>query len=272
MIPLNEINNLAARLNVPIDTVEKDYIISWLLICLSRSALSKDFIFYGGTAIKRIYFDDQRFSEDVDLISHKNFKVDHILSEMEALNYAQEAANISLKVNLDTVKEAKGRIQLHVNYSGFDEIIGSPKQVQVDLAMGRDRYGEVEDKKIIKSYSDINMDNKTLSVMTLNTILANKFGLLNDLTRNEPRDLFDIWFLLNRKNKFDFDFDKVRKIYKQKYSFYPSYFALTDRMNNSVFQESWRLRLSKQVADLPTVSFVIDEIKVMLAQIISSES
>lgn len=67
MIPLEEINNVAKILQVPAETIEKDYVISWILYCLSRSKINGDFIFYGGTAIKRIYFDEHRFSEDIDL-------------------------------------------------------------------------------------------------------------------------------------------------------------------------------------------------------------
>lgn len=69
MIPLTEINNLAEEYKVPTETIEKDYIISWILTCLANSDLLKKFTFYGGTAIKRIYFEEHRFSEDIDLES-----------------------------------------------------------------------------------------------------------------------------------------------------------------------------------------------------------
>ena len=187
MIPLSELNKTAARFNVPIDTVEKDYIISWILICLSKSTLCQDFMFYGGTAIKRIYFDDHRFSEDIDLISNKKFRLDYILTELSTLKYAEEAANISLTIDRDTVVNSNDRIQLFINYIGFNEIAGPPKQVRVDFVMARDLFGDTAQKEILKSYSDISQNCDTLSVMTLNTILANKLGLLNDLTRNEPR-------------------------------------------------------------------------------------
>jgi len=71
MIPISEINHLTQQLKVPAETVEKDYVICWILSCLSRSKLKNDFIFYGGTAIKRMYFEELRFSEDIDLITTK---------------------------------------------------------------------------------------------------------------------------------------------------------------------------------------------------------
>ena len=56
MIPLAEINTAAKQFNVPAETIEKDYVICWVLHCLSKSPLNNKFVFYGGTAIKRIYF------------------------------------------------------------------------------------------------------------------------------------------------------------------------------------------------------------------------
>lgn len=267
MIPIGEINAMSTRLNVPIDTVEKDYIISWILLCLSRSKLSQNFTFYGGTAIKRMYFEDHRFSEDIDLISEKSYSKERILSEMSALSYAKEMANISLAVNPDTITVSKGRIQLYITYTGFDEIIGPPKSVTVDLVMGRESFGDIEDKRIIKSYSDIQMKGSALSVMTLNTILANKLGLLNDITRNEPRDLFDVWFLLNRKDQFDFNFERVRAISKEKYSVYPSLSIISNSLTTSSFEKNWEIRLSKQISGLPTFNLIVKDINSMLADL-----
>ena len=48
-----------------------------------------------------------------------------------------------------------------------------------------------EIKDLITKYIE-----NSLRVMRLNTILANKLGMLWDSMRNEPRDIFDIWFLL----------------------------------------------------------------------------
>jgi predicted nucleotidyltransferase component of viral defense system len=223
-------------------------------------------VFYGGTAIKRIYFDDHRFSEDIDLISNKKFRLDYILTELNTLKYAEEAANISLTIDQDTVVVSNDRIQLFINYIGFNEIAGPPKQVRVDFVMARDLFGDTAQKEILKSYSDINQKNTTLSVMTLNTILANKLGLLNDLTRNEPRDVFDIWFLLHRTKLFDYDFNRIRNIYKEKYSCYPSATVLSSCLDTPSLERKWVSRLSKQIAMLPDFKLVIAEIKAKLAE------
>lgn len=60
MIQLVEINYYAKKFKVAPETIEKDYMISWILLCLSRCKLKENFIFYGGTAIKRMYFEEHR--------------------------------------------------------------------------------------------------------------------------------------------------------------------------------------------------------------------
>ena len=105
--------------------------------------------------------------------------------------------------------------------------------------MGMRMFGNVAEVDMIKSYSDLKSQTTNFSVMTLNTILANKLGLLVDLTRNEPRDLFDIWFLLQRRDKFDFDFSQVCDIFKQKYSFRPAVNILFPRLQGKSLRQNW---------------------------------
>jgi len=262
MIPLVEINKLAETLQVPAETIEKDYVISWILYCLSKSKISDDFIFYGGTAIKRIYFDEHRFSEDIDLISNKTFDVDYLLSSLSTLDSAGVAVNLDLEIIPPKSKAiTNDRIQLYVSYSGYDEIINYSKEVRIDFSMDRELFGDIVQAKVISSYSDFDMQDETLSVMSLNTILGNKLGLLFDLTRNEPRDVFDIWFLLNRTEKFDFNFDSVCKALKEKYGFMPSYSSLSSCLESEILQTNWDIRLGHQVANLPEFKDVIRDIQ-----------
>jgi len=47
--------------------LERDYLISWILAGISsREALRKALVFKGGTALKKCYFGEYRFSEDLD--------------------------------------------------------------------------------------------------------------------------------------------------------------------------------------------------------------
>ena len=74
--------------------------ISWILACISRGPLVKDFAFYGGTAIKRIYFEDHRYSEDIDLISAKGFEADFLTQILSSFfSWAKEKANLDFAID-----------------------------------------------------------------------------------------------------------------------------------------------------------------------------
>lgn len=267
MIPITEINAAATRFHVLAETIEKDYVISWILFYLSKSELRDNFIFYGGTAIKRIYFEEHRFSEDIDLLSQHYFTSDYLLEKLRIFQCAHEEINLVLEVNQNDVIALKNHTQILVRYSGYDEIASAPKEIRMDFSMRMNLYGEMAEEKIIESYSDTKMQNNTLPVLTLNTIFANKLGLLIDLTRNEPRDFFDIWFLLQRTHKFDFNFGSVCKIFNEKYGFYPSLSVLKPRLQSGFLKTHWEQRLRKQVAELPDLEIVIRDINAGLKRL-----
>lgn len=261
MINIKEISQLSQKYKVPAETIEKDYMISWLLLSIANSPLSEDFIFYGGTSIKRIYFDDHRYSEDIDLLSYTPYSSDKIISQLACLSYALDNANINFSFEEDTLICANGRTQLYVNYDGFDEIVGAPKKIRLDFVMNSQCYGETNLRNVLASYSDMIDNEASLRTMSLNSILANKIGMLFDATRNEPRDIYDIWFLLNRSSLFDFDVNKIKKEIKEKYSFCPSASMIVSRLTNEVVAKNWKIRLVNQIAKLPDLYFVIKAIE-----------
>lgn len=260
MIPLAEINQFSQKLKVPAETIEKDYVISWILYCLSKGKLKDNFIFYGGTAIKRVYFEEHRFSEDIDLLSDKKFSLDFIIDNLN-LKHAKDEANLALSVSPDKTIQSSDRIQMYINYDGFEEIVGVPKEIRLDFSMDMDLFGQTNSKSIIETYSDLHGRKFNLPVMNLNTILANKLGLLLDRTRNEPRDLFDIWFLLSRLEQFDFDNDQFSKAFRDKYGFSFTSSLILNALQNINMGDKWEHRLGKQMPNLPEIKYIITDIR-----------
>jgi len=55
------------RLGIPWEVLERDYLLSWILAGIEQvEVLRETLIFKGGTALKKCYFGDYRFSEDLD--------------------------------------------------------------------------------------------------------------------------------------------------------------------------------------------------------------
>lgn len=65
--------------------LERDYCLAWFLVGLSRSALRDDLIFKGGTALKRCYLGEYRFSEDLDFTLAEPRELKEILAEINGI-------------------------------------------------------------------------------------------------------------------------------------------------------------------------------------------
>lgn len=67
LIRKQDILDRAAEWHLSADVVEKDYVLGWLLSSLSRHAEVKaNWLFKGGTCLKKCFFETYRFSEDLD--------------------------------------------------------------------------------------------------------------------------------------------------------------------------------------------------------------
>lgn len=67
MIKPGEIQKRANNIGVRDAQIEKDYILSWISWGIANHAdLAKEIVFKGGTVLKKVYFEDYRFSEDLD--------------------------------------------------------------------------------------------------------------------------------------------------------------------------------------------------------------
>lgn len=62
----DDLKRYAASIRIPLGIAEKDYVLSVVIMQMSKSQYAKRFIFKGGTAIKKAYYPEARFSADLD--------------------------------------------------------------------------------------------------------------------------------------------------------------------------------------------------------------
>jgi len=78
MIDYLQVQRLSLKNNISPEIIEKDYFIELLLFYFSKdNFLYENIVFRGGTALKKIYFPEYRFSEDLDFVidSRKEIEV-----------------------------------------------------------------------------------------------------------------------------------------------------------------------------------------------------
>lgn len=70
MIPLQELRERQRETGIALEILEKDYCLGWMLKGIADSPLSGQAVLKGGTALRKLYFPDYRFSEDLDFTPH----------------------------------------------------------------------------------------------------------------------------------------------------------------------------------------------------------
>src|ERR1035437_7826030 len=67
VITKRELAQLRAEWSLDLGVIEKDYMLGWLLAGIANhDALSRTWVFKGGTCLRKCYYETFRFSEDLD--------------------------------------------------------------------------------------------------------------------------------------------------------------------------------------------------------------
>lgn len=98
MIPKQEVLELARKQNIAPGIIEKDYVLGWVLAGINHHPnLSQKWIFKGGTALKKCFFQEYRFSEDLDftILDQAHINQDFLNKTfIEILNWVYEQTGI----------------------------------------------------------------------------------------------------------------------------------------------------------------------------------
>lgn len=254
MISTAEVAKLAHRLGVDQRVIEKDYVLSWLLIAIAESDLRSWMAFKGGTALKKSYYPDYRFSEDLDFTLRIDLSHDDLVEAFQTL-----FPSLERQVNLtSTLRSAEQSIfestTLLVNYVGpLGGRLGS-RYLKVDFTRGELLLYPLAERPLQAPYSDYPRG-VTLPTYTLEEILAEKLCAL--LGRTEPRDLYDVYWLFEWGDV-DVTFLAVSFADKCEHKGQDPtrlYQVLTAK--EATFDRLWASRLAAQVTELPHLNEVL---------------
>lgn len=259
MIPQRNLSLLSNRLaraggrRVVEAVLERDYSLAWFLVGLSRSALREALVFKGGTALKRCYFGDYRFSEDLDFTLAEPRELDAILAGLKAV-YAevQRASGIVVRFARADRKSHQNSHTVYLSYEG-PLPAASPKEVKVDITIREQLVRPVEDRPVLRGYEEYAdlPEDAPVRVYTLEEIAVEKLVARTDKTRNEPRDLYDLWHLTSEGF---IDFSTLIPEVEAKLAFRArTRDAMTAELatKEARYKRLWAVRLGLQMATLP---------------------
>lgn len=258
MIRSSEISKLAHQLGLGDKTIEKDYVLTWALVALASSPLCEQLAFKGGTAIKRVYVPDFRFSEDLDFtLLNKSLSNDALQIGIESLfPWLKRESNMTLATRKVEV-HSSGNPTYYLNYIGPLQGDLASRFIKVDFSRDEVLEFPLRREPLLAGYSDCRERGDSLVVYSLEEILVEKLRSL--LTRTEPRDLYDVHYLLTNKV---IDIERVvfgigPKFDAQGYLVSDLRTVLSRRQ--PTFKQLWLPRLQGQMPDIPPLDSVIRE-------------
>jgi Uncharacterized conserved protein len=266
MIKPGEIQKYAAKSKVKDGQIEKDYVITWILYGVSQNKfLEENLIFKGGTVLKKAYFEDYRFSEDLDFtLKNDEITNEQIFEAFKSLfNFVKEEANIPLERNPETNFES-GNMNFYVLYGGPLGGTFGRKDLKIDFTRNELICFASKKQKIFRTYSDLEKD-FSVNCYPKSEVLIEKMRSL--MERTQPRDIYDLWYLFEHDEFTISQFaDEFRKKVIHK-NLNPTDFIGKVNEKEGKFKSMWEKYLSNQIHDLPDFDGVFRDLMKHLRQI-----
>lgn len=258
MIKPGEIQIKAREFGVRDQQIEKDYILSWILQGLAQhEELSKAIVFKGGTVLRKVYFEDYRFSEDLDFTLLDDGITHEQIFEWfeEVFEYIKEEANIPLEL-IDNNEHEDGGINFYISYVGPLGGLGATKKVKVDISRSENLVFEPVLNDVFTGYTD--QEEHQLLCYSLEEVLVEK--LRSVMQRMQARDFYDIWYLLEI-NEMDVDFyiNEFKTKCESK-EVNPADFHKKLEQRLPQYKGRWQKSMADQIHDLPDFDTVFREV------------
>jgi len=215
----------------------------------------------GGTALKRCYFPDYRFSEDLDFTLRAALSFDEMRARLEHVcAVALEQSGIAFIFDRQDPRARANTYTFYLRYTG--PLPGS-NDVKVDLTLNEVLSFPLEDRPVLRGYPEFAdlPENRPILVYSLNEIAAEKTLALTDPARNEPRDLYDLWYLTDNE---ELHLDQILTAICQKMEFRQKpceglQVALARK--EARLHALWNTRLAHQMTTLPPFERVFREMR-----------
>jgi uncharacterized protein len=255
MIKPGEIQKKAREVGVRDQQIEKDYILSWILQGIAQHGqLSKTIAFKGGTVLKKVYFENYRFSEDLDFTLLDNgISNDQIVEWFaETFEYIRDEANIPLEV-IDNNEHEDGGINFYISYVGPLGGLGANKKVKVDISRSETLVFDPVMKNAFLAYTD--QEDHKLLCYTLEEVLVEKMRSV--MQRMQARDFYDIWYLLEIHEMDIVFYTAEFRTKSESKNIDPAEFHMKLEQRLPQYKGRWQSSLADQIQNLPDFDVVV---------------
>jgi len=277
MITIEEIRNVAAQVLLANTVVEKDHALGWLLWGIYQHEKTKDdWVFKGGTCLKKCYFETYRFSEDLDF----SFRGPNQPKDNALVNIFSEISDLILQESgLEFLKESI-KFESFQNPRGSTSIQGGIKyrsivrpqvgikhmqRIKIDLTLDEPVVLPPIINKVDHSYSDLPHDGIAVLSYAYEEVFAEKTRAL--VERLRPRDLYDVIHLFRRmdlKPNRQRVYDTLESKCQLRGITIPTIEDIRKHKNISLLESEWSNQLKHQIQVLPNFQSFMDELPMAL--------
>ena len=205
MIGRQEILELAQEFGLAANVVEKDYALGWLLAGISQhQEIGNQWLFKGGTCLKKCFFETYRFSEDLDftVLDPAQINADFLARVFEEVgNWIYDQCGLELPRDarlFDVYENPRGNTstQGRIGYRGPLARQGDAPRIRLDLTNDERIVLEGDRRDVHHPYSDKPQEGISVLTYRFEELFAEKIRALAERLR--PRDLYDVVHLYRR--------------------------------------------------------------------------
>lgn len=262
MILQKEIATQAEKKGVVKSTIDKDWVLGHFLAAIySESTLRETLIFKGGTCLKKCYFPDYRFSEDLDFTSrttafelkknHIEFICWHVNDNAGILTEVESLKPLQFK---DTLVGYEAVIKFWGADHPKNEAPAPPERwhtkIKIEVTLFEKLIFAQAVKKILHNYSDqLSINPNAVPCYSIEEMLAEKLRSLVQRSYTAPRDYYDIWYLSTTIK--DLNWTKIVEVFHEKMKFkgytYTGIDQLINKENDKKLEAAWMNSLGHQI-------------------------
>lgn len=203
MIDRREILDMATRMSLNPDVVEKDYVLGWMLAGINVHAELRDsWVFKGGTCLKKCFFETYRFSEDLDFTLRDGAQIEdgflqRVFGEIGEWIYENTGIEIPPEaIAFDIYTNPRGSISCQGKLAyrgplrtGGGAVRGLPR-VKLDLTADEHLVLAPVTAPVFHPYTDTPDGGIQITAYAYEEVFGEKVRALAERTR--PRDLYDV--------------------------------------------------------------------------------
>ena len=258
MISLAELQEAASEWGLPVTTVERDYVLGWMLWAIGSHEDIKDkWVFKGGTCLKKCFMETWRFSEDLDfsLLPDSPFDIFSLQSLISTMqSRIQTEAGIDFSVMAPAIKLRPGNksAEGRVYFRSLTGMSHSPLSIKLDLTIAEPIVTTPVTRKIQHAYGDTLPAGGEVLCYSFSELFAEKIRAMGE--RSRPRDLYDIINLFWRNDP-AVTREDIRRVLEQKCKNKNIPLVTFETVSASPFlnelKSEWENMLRHQLKELP---------------------